>query len=671
MVDAESAAEIDHEAEALAEDAAAEAMYVGWMETAATGLLRDMPGVLDYARRVILPDGEMAGMAYEPERHPGQMCTLQAIDAGASWVAIAKPVQDGGSLASFVPILRRVSQEAQTAIIAYPTKVKAEDAWRNKLWPILAAQGAQAPTSGSGSRGGAGSTTTLPSGGKIMLRASGGRHEAGQAADTADVLLCDELDDWEDIRRIKLIERRVSRSRSPLLIYVSTVKRDGTVEDGDEYSRILLMVVSGTDTRLHYPCHSCGVHQQYLWENVDVEVRCLRCIACKAPIDETQRLESLPLWRRVDKNRSDRFSILWTALDSPFALVIDGKRVPVMEGLCQEFEEASRYALRGDHAFLRQFTRDRLAKAYVEPAPAGEIDNRVLAALSERSTVDKRTVPAWATFLTMAQDVQGDRHYWLVLACGPGERWAVVDWGYELLVQRAKDDGRETERAPTPEDRRRVLGIIRDMASVGWQVEGGDVRMTPVQRGVDGGYLPDELANWIQGEPAWKFLRGVGKDDVKHASGGHEKRLPAEIRATKALQAVRPPGWRIYWYRIDGHHFRKAAHAALLRDPDQPASGLVPRGLKPNDALLLHLSGEVWDEGEEGKAGYWREVRKRHDWLDCLVYALALALLHRYAPDRRDEAASGEGTELPQAPRAAGGDWIAGAGAVESGDSWV
>ncbi len=64
---------------------------------------------------------------------------------------------------------------------------------------------------------------------------------------------------------------------------------------------------------------------------------------------------------------------------------------------------------------------------------------------------------------------------------------------------------------------------------------------------------------------------------------------------------------------------------------------MVPRGLKANDALLLHLSGEVWDEGKEGKAGYWREVRKRHDWLDCLIYALALALLHRHAPDRRDD----------------------------------
>ncbi len=193
------------------------------------------------------------------------------------------------------------------------------------------------------------------------------------------------------------------------------------------------------------------------------------------------------------------------------------------------------------------------------------------------------------------------------------------------------------DRAPTPEDRRRIMAQIRDLAESGWQVEGGDERMRPVQCGIDGGYLPDEVASWVQGEPSWKFVRGVGYDEIKYFAGSVERALPNEIRATKALQCVRPPGWRIFWWKVDGHYFRRAAHAALLRDADQPASGMVPRGLRANDALLLHLSGEIWDEGKEGKKGYWREVRKRHDWLDCLCYALALALLHRYLPDQRND----------------------------------
>ena len=71
---------------------------------------------------------------------------------------------------------------------------------------------------------------------------------------------------------------------------------------------------------------------------------------------------------------------------------------------------------------------------------------------------------------------------------------------------------------------------------------------------------------------------------------------------------------------------------------------MLPRGLKLGDSLLLHLTGQIWAEAKGDTAGYWRIVRDRHDLLDCLVYALALALLHRHMPDRRDD---GE-TLMPQ-----------------------
>jgi phage terminase large subunit GpA-like protein len=352
------------------------------------------------------------------------------------------------------------------------------------------------------------------------------------------------------------------------------------------------------------------------------------------------------------------FGLLWTALDSSLRS---------LGQVAAEHWRATRALALGDHGPMRSFVRDQLCQPYIEPEPEGEINQATLAKRSALSTVNKRNVPAWANFLTMAQDVQGDRHYWLTIAHGPDDRWAIIDWGYEHLVM---VDGKPSEeRAPTPADRRRVLDSVRDMANSGWQVEGGESRMYPVQCGVDGGYLPDEIAAWVQGEPSWKFLRGVGHDDLKYSSGGFEKTLPHAIRAMKVLQAVKPPGWRIFWWKIDGHHFRRAAHAALLRDADQPASGLVPRGLKNNESLLLHLSGEVWDEGKEGKAGYWREVRKRHDLLDCLVYGLALALLHRHAPDRR----SSSEEETPPPPTTEG-SWVAGDGNHANhmqGDSWI
>ncbi len=194
-------------------------------------------------------------------------------------------------------------------------------------------------------------------------------------------------------------------------------------------------------------------------------------------------------------------------------------------------------------------------------------------------------------------------------------------------------------RAVTPADRRDVMNKIRDYGDEGWQVEGGERRMRPVMAGIDIGWLPDEIVAWVQGEPKWKAVRGVGDDEIKANTGGSEKTLPDQLRRTKSIQVRKPPGWRVYWHKIDGHHFRRAAHAALLRDPDQPASGMLPRGLKANEAIILHLCGELWTEGKDGKPSYWREARKRHDLLDCLVYALALGLLHLYAPERRDDGA--------------------------------
>ena len=590
-----------------------EPRYRHWMQVAAVMLSREMPGVVEYSRKIILPDGELQGTEYNPNLHPGQICCLQALDSGASWCAILKPVQDGGSLVSFIPVLRRVSQEGQIAMIAYPTREKAIDAWRNKIWPILASQGGEMPKRGTGSRGGVGSTTKLPSGGKIMLRAAGGRHESGQASDTADVLLCDELDDWEDLRRIRLIERRVSRSQAPLLIYVSTIKRDGL--EGDEASRIVAEWKSGTATRLEFPCYHCQTFTTLEWEMVDVEKKVLVCPFCKNPIDESQRLAMLPRWRRKDANpHSDRFSIMWTALDSPFSISVSGRRVPVIFGLCQEFEEASISAAKKDYGYIRQFWRDRMCRPYQEPPGEGEITNTGLAIQSLRSDYEKRTVPQWVKRIVMTVDVQESRHYWLAAGYGPDDRWCDIDWGFEMLVPR---DDKDPERNPTPEDRRRVNEYLEaEIAQHGWQIEGTENRMRCEHIGCDVNYATDQLVPWITGRSRWHAMRGVGRNLITNVG----KMVELPVRLSSWMEIREPEGWGIKLIHVNAHNVRTEVHAALLRRGGDPASGMIPRQLKSNDFLILHLSGEVWD----AKKQKWREVRTRHDLLDCQVYNLAL-----------------------------------------------
>lgn len=603
----------------------------------------------DYARTIELPDGELAGTKYNPELHPAQICILRAIDQGASWVALCKPVQDGGSLASFIPILRRSHKMGQTSIIAYPTMDSAKDAWTKKTWPMLERQGGTQPTKGGGSRGGAARVVNLPGGGSIILRAAGGRQESGQASVTADAMLVDEVDDWADMRVLRLIERRLSRSRDPLLIYVSTVKRDEA--DGVDRSRIVRLYEQGTQSRLQYPCPDCGNHFAFEWELVNVDEATMSCPHCGVILTDTERVAMLRKWRRVDKHpeRKNKFSLMWTALESPFSMLIDGQRLPVMRALCDEYLAAKEMADgQNDHSLLRQFFRDRLCRPYRGDSIADEDGNTVhptlarLSALSDisdfRITDDIKEddgesrhlcdVPSWVEFLVAGVDVQRGtdrapgRLYWGVYGRG-GSRGAVCGWGTLPVAPRGS--------LPTVTELHNGLskldGILRS-----WE------RPAPlVKFGVDVGDRQDDLVSFTKTRREWFAVKG-----------------------TRLLAANKPgdmPGWmyprtqpsNFVLYLIPTHDVIRTLHAELLSQHGKPGSLALPYGLNRTTTLLRHFCGTIeyapgkWSEKAEDRKHH-PEWGKRIDYLHCFAYARALAYHHenKKAGPRRRYGAVGE-----------------------------
>lgn len=582
-------------------------------------------GVLDYARTLVVCDGDRAGLPLDPLAHPGQACLLQAIEDGATWIALAKPVQDGGTLATLVPVLRRVVHSHQTAVIAYPTLDKAKDDWTNKTWPMIEAQGNLQPEKGGGSKGGAARTVKLRGGGSILLRSGGGgRGESGQAGDTADVLKVEELDDWPDLRAVRRIERRVSRSPDPLLLFVSTVKKDG---QGAQASLILRMVEMGCGATLSYPCPHCGVYQRFLWEQVDVEREVMRCLHCPGEISEHQRQAALRLWRRNDARRTSMFSITWTALDSPFPIVVNGRRQPILPGLCAEFIQAQEQVAIGDHGMMRQFVRDRLTLPYSGDVISDEDGITVvptrnrLAALSSASgyslDVDRREedgdsihlahLPVWVEHQAVAVDVQrgGDkapgRLYYVVIGRGGG-RGAIT--GYGSLTACPKG------RQPTKEELHVVLdrmtGLMKD-----WNP------LAPiVRRGVDVGDRQDDLRTWLRLHPDWWATKGT--DPMKAVDGDH----PGWI-----YRRDQDGGWRLYL--IETKSSLRIAHGELMAGSGV-GSLAIPKGLDRMSALVRHLCGTV-----EFQPGKWSiapkdrvhhpEWQKRIDYAHCTAYARALA----------------------------------------------
>lgn len=608
-------------------------------------------GHADFCRTLKIPDGPLRGSRYLPDADPVHACLSREIDAG-KWQRIVAvgAVQTGKSLSTvLVPLLRSLTVLRQPCVYSQPTLTKIQEGWAGKLAPSMSdsGYGGWMPDKGQGSKG---SQTpkfvtfrepkSRARAGTLYLIPGGGASESAQAAVTAAVVAVDEVDSFPSRHRVELVLKRAdSYGNQALRILTSTVKSDEATGDGA--SIILSFYRESTASRLHFRCPHCAHWQALEWERVTyldsdepaaIASARYSCAACAVAWTEDDRHRALQDWRCVHQGQqidqatgtvvgspplTVAFGLLWTALDSSLRS---------MGQLAAEHWRAVRAAALLDYGPMRSFCRDQLCRPFQDPAGPNEITNDGLASISSRSDYDKRIVPNWVTHLCAGVDVQGDRLYWIINGIGPDDRWCVVDWGYEMFVPAGQD------RTATPADRRRVLTELDAKFNTGWQIEGRDhthdmPRMSPLHglRGIDVGYVTDEIVSWLRGVRGWRACRGVGKDMMR-SLGKIVPDLPPEAKAFVELR--QPDGWPIILCNVLADTVRRWVHAGLMRDAYTPGSGMLPRGLKASDMLCLHLSGEIEAEDSDGKT-YVREVRVRHDLLDALIYAMALSRLRQ------------------------------------------
>lgn len=610
--------------------------------------------ISQFAGTMRLPDGPMGpkdgqpGMLWSPATEPTQVQYLEEVESGLwNWFIITAPSQVGKTLKAILcPALHSLTELRQPVAYCMPSMDLLQKTWGGKLQPAIEGAGFKEwlPTKGPGSKGGRPAVLTLrePSTGMVAARmyltAMGtGERETATANVTAQTILLDEADDVSDAGKLRNVCKRInSYGREGRAFCASTVNGATSrvpldPQDPASAHPILVFMKEGSQHRAHHQCRHCSGYFVPDLEHLDIERESITCPLCSVIWSEEDRrhgINSLLMCGvddRIENGRKIRgtprnsiYSELTTCLDY---------HMTDLQSVCEDMRMAKRKEA-FDQTLMCTAMHKLWCRPYVAPRGAIEITNKGLAEISRLSDYDKRVVPHWVTHLTAAVDVQGDRIYWLVAGIGPDDRWCIVDWGYEFFVPTEK--GQQPSRAPTASDRRRVYSEMDARFNAGWTKEGGSQVMCPLPglRGIDvgDGEMVAEITGWLRGVPGWRAVRGAHRDTLRNL--GKIVELPPEAKAFVELR--QPDGWPIHLCNVMVDTVRRWCHASLLRPPYSEGSGMLPRGLDAKEALLLHLSGKVWVDPQEkgGKyiEGYWNDkAHPRHDWLDCLTYAIALS----------------------------------------------
>lgn len=616
----------------------------------------------EVAASLLLPDGPQAGKPYVPDMDPVHACMIQELDRGWRAIVGVGAVQTGKSLLLIlVPLIRSAIHLRQACVYAQPTKDKLHEAWSGKVLPSIdgAGLGQWLPREGQGSRGGQTpkfiifrDPVTGYRAGLTYLIPGGGTREGAQASVTVPTVLVDEIDSFEDAHRIELIGKRAdSFGGRAVRIYTSTVKRDGV---GDEKDRSIILdkYADSTRSRLHYACPHCGAYQPLEWEHVtydteDEEAAAVTarytCAACAVQWTEDDRRRALRTWRLVHAGQSacpdgtvvgqgektSTFGFLWSALDSSL------RSLPV---LCQDHLRAARALDRGDHGLLRSFWRDQLCRPY-RGDRTDEDGSRMawptrgrLAAMSAGSDIELVTddkeqdgdsvhlcsLPSWVESVHVGVDVQQGtvrgapgRLYFVCLGRGGG-RSLLAGWGTII----ASEPGTHPTEAELHAALDRLDGILRSWGA-------------PIaRRGVDVGDRQDELTRWLlPRRDRWWPVKG--SREIKATE-------PADLPGWLYVRA-QDKGWSLWLVSVD--EVRRIVHGELVAESGRAGSCALTRGLDRNSALVRHLcaTAEIspgkWSEREKDRAHH-PEWQRRHDYLDALVYARALAYQFEHRPKK-------------------------------------
>lgn len=616
---------------------------------------RSPPTLREFCSGLLYPGGPLVGHQMDIDSDPVHAWVVDQIDSGEysslAWCATAQ--------VSGKTLIGVTASSLHSAIgcglptgYALPTLQDLDKAWSDKLKSQFtdSGYGAALPTSGRGAKGGRGPSVQLydpatsRAAGRLIFMAG------GAYGDTCARLVVDEADqfrrrdgtpDWPAIEDLRA--RTGSYGSKAFTIFV------GTLEINDVNKSIILQLAErqGTGTRPWMPCMDCGRFQlisgeHLIYDDTDEksveESARIRCRHCNADHDGDQL---------YDMQRRMRFVHAGQSIDESGKLVGPAPRTKQL-GLIQNCYAATiadlgevakkrwnaqRLSDIGDVQSLRKFYWYQECQTLPDESEEGGATivptRNKLAAMAARSgyalSVDRRDqdgdsihlahMPAWAEHTTIGVDVQrgGDRApgrlYFAALSRGDGQG-AVTGWGHVIAGP--------VGRMPTETELHRALDRLDGLLS-DWSPAATIVRI-----GVDVGDRGDELMRWTRSRRHWSAVMGTRplRATRQDLDGWIYYREQTQQRraATSRPDRIR---------HISTEDVCRIVHGELMAGSGRGAMAL-PQGLTREETLIRHFCATV-----EYEPGQWStrardrvhhpEWQYRHDLLDCVVYARALA----------------------------------------------
>lgn len=575
-----------------------------------------LPGHIWVERNIHVPIGSRQGL-YRNANNPAMYGVLDwATRPYVRTVVMAKGIQVGGTLAFYSLLLREAEYTADSALIVMADERTVKKLSKKRLQPMIDKSAALTSIKSDSPDDTTIYSITLAHGFTIDI--GWASSEMSVSSESYRVVILDEISKYKTRGNIEDAKARATVFPDTKKIWIFS---SPGVDTDDPNTRDPLMVeVENCDIALdyHVRCPDCGHEQIILWDGfrwpgqttldgtVEADPRAIRrqrsawyeCSACASRWNDYKRDKAVLAamrdgWKTTDAEEIDRpqnVSFNFPSWLSPYVSLSD--------------VVADRLEAAGDEEKLRKWYNRHAAVSYRYDQQATVTE---AALLRYRSELPRNLVPPETARVVLLADTQQSSFYYQVWALGyaPTISMHMIRHG---IVEKFSD----------------LEGLLSlswyDHENREYRISGGLIDSGGTRRGWQKHSRTMEVYDWCSRNRAimpHKGMHGRSGDLVSY------KTITTFPGTNKAI----PGGLTRANLRVD--LFKDELARLLAMEPDDP--GALAFHCEIDEAFAKHYLAEVKNE----KGDWIHNKKKRNDYWDCTVYALAYREMVRLSIPRK------------------------------------